>query len=141
MSFDLSQFDTVSGANEGANLELRGPDGKRLLTDNGKPWTITVCGADSDRYRKAQRRLTNRRLAQSQGKRNAKLSAEELEEDAIWMLAECTTGWFGLVLDGQPLDCTVDNAAMVYTRFPWIKEQVDTFIAERENFLPHAANS
>lgn len=133
---DLSTLDITASAEEGAVMELRHPASHAVLVDaDKKPLTITLAGDDSERVRKAQRAATNRRLAM-QGRRSGnKLTAEELEADGIDVLAAATVAWTGIVLDGQPLDCTPANAKTVYARLPWIREQAETFTADRANFL------
>lgn len=130
---DLSSFDTVSAANAGATMELLHPATKTpLRQENGEPITITVAGMDSDVFRKAQRGATNRRLAQ-RGK--VKLNAEELEAESIETLAACTLGWSGIVVAGQPLPFDRANAVKLYTTLPWVREQLDEFVADRANYL------
>ena len=41
----------------------------------------------------------------------------------------------GVTVDGKELAYNKDNAAGLYERFPWIKEQVDTAVGERANFI------
>jgi len=40
-----------------------------------------------------------------------------------------------VTVDGKELACNKDNAAALYERFPWIKEQVDTAVGDRANFI------
>jgi hypothetical protein len=130
---DLNAFDTVTAANEGAVLELRGPNGEPLKQDGGKkPVSITLYGADSEVARKARNAAANRYLKQ-RGK--VQITAEGSEADALSFLAKCTAAWDGIVVDGKALPCDRENVMQVYERFPFIREQVDEFIADRANFL------
>lgn len=134
--FDLSALDSTTAANEGAVLHLRHPATGRPLEDaEGNPITITLAGSDSDAYRKAQRQITNRRLAETKRRGGLKLTSEELEEEALDILAVCTLAWSGIVVEGEALACTAANARKVYQRFSWIKEQADEFIGDRSAFL------
>lgn len=129
---DLS---TLAVTSEGQTLELRHPlNGTLLKTDKGTPISITLVGADSVAFRRAQRAILDKRLNQ---KSKAKLSAAELEEEAVSTLVGCTVGWSGIVLDGKDLPFNKDNIKALYGRsdLPWIKDQVDEFIADRSNFL------
>lgn len=63
------------------------------------------------------------------------MTAEEIEESALRQLSICTVSWKGVKLDGQELECNPDNAYMLYSRLPWLKEQVDEFVGDRANFL------
>lgn len=130
---DLSSLDTVAGANKGFDVKIYHPG---TLADLGI--TITVLGKDSDEFLKVSRKQQKKRIDRLQkgGFRGISgLSAEETEKDGIELLASCTMGWIGVVLEGEDLPFSHENAVEVYTRFPWIKEQVDTAIGDRSNFL------
>lgn len=129
---DLS---TLAVTSDGQKLELRHPvEGTLLKTDKGEPITITLVGTDSDVFRKAQRAILDRRLNQ---KGKTKLSSAEIEQEGITTLASCTVGWSGIKIDGKELPFSKDNVKALYGRadLPWIKDQVDEFIADRSNFM------
>ncbi|MBF0394893.1 MAG: hypothetical protein HQL38_19630 [Alphaproteobacteria bacterium] len=130
---DLASLDTAAVANSGAVMTLLHPATRQPLAgDDGNPITITLAGQDSEAWRKAQRAVSNRRLA-ARGK--SKLTAEDLEAESLAMLAQCTLGWTGVALDGKPLDCTQANARQLYERLPWVREQADDFVADRANYM------
>ncbi|MBF0375535.1 MAG: hypothetical protein HQL38_18530 [Alphaproteobacteria bacterium] len=130
---DLASLDTAACANRGAAMTLLHPATRQPLLDSeGQAVAITLAGQDSEAWRKAQRIVSNRRLA-ARGK--AKLTAEELEVEALEMLARCTLAWTGVVIDGKALDCTPANARHLYERLPWVREQADDFVADRANYL------
>lgn len=134
-----NSFDTVALAAAGARLEVEGPDGVVVRNADGTAaMVITLLGADSDAFRKAQNRNLNKRLA----KRNVKMTAEELEAETIDLLAGVTVSWEGFQgIDGQPIPCNAQNAVALYTKYPFIREQADRFINERANFLPKSEAS
>jgi hypothetical protein len=130
---DLATLDTSKAASEGAIMEVQHPvEGTVLKDASGQLVTITLIGADSDKVRKRQRIEINKRL--KRGNR-AKITAEEIEEDSINQLAFSTVAWTGIEFEGKTLDCTADNAAMVYQRLGWLREQVSAFVEDRSNFL------
>lgn len=130
---DLAKLDTVKGAEEGAAMEVLNPaDGTVLRDDNGEPITIWLLGSDSEKVRKRQRLEINKRL--KRGNRS-RMTAEELEEDGLNLLAFCTVSWKGIVLDGEAPVCSAEAARKVYDRLPWLREQVDAFVGDRANFL------
>jgi hypothetical protein len=130
---DLATLDITKAANEGAVMEVLHPvEGTVLKDDAGKPITITLIGQDSEKVKKRQRVEMNKRL---KGGRRQTMTAEELEEQGLQLLAFCTLSWSGIKLDGQDLDCNAANAVIVYQRLPWMKEQVDAFVGDRANFL------
>ncbi len=124
---DLSSLDVVAAAETGAEIEILHPvTGKELGI------TITIVGADSERYRKNLRSLANSRLNR---KARKTASLEEAEEDGLELLAKATLGWKGVVVDGAEIPFSPLEAKKLYKRFPWIKEQVDAAIADRRTFL------
>lgn len=130
---DLSQFDTVPAANQGQVMEVLHPaTNQPLLDDEDNPVTITLAGIDSDVFRKAQRAATNRRLAM---KGRTKITADELETDALETLVACTLGWSGIGMNGEALECNHANIRKVYTEFRWLREQVDEFVGDRAAFM------
>lgn len=130
---DLATLDITKAANEGATMEVLHPtEGTVLKDEAGKPITITLIGQDSEKVKKRQRVEMNKRL--KNGRRQT-MTAEELEEQGLQLLAFCTLSWSGIKLDGQDLDCNAANAVIVYQRLPWLKEQVDAFVGDRANFL------
>lgn len=131
--FDLSNLDTSKTAEMGAVLEVLHPT-------EGTPLgiRITLAGADSDIYRSTLRKSLDRKRGNRPGQAMAaptSLSLGEWEESLVNLLATCTLAWEGVVVDGEALPCNLANARAVYTRFYWIREQVNAFVEDRANFL------
>lgn len=134
---DLASIDTVKGANAGAEVKLYHPS-----TNEDMGITIRVLGKDSDEFQKINRAQSKRRMEQMSkgGFRGANIPLESIEQDGLELLASLTKTWKQgdkqtLTLDGVELACNKDNAVLIYKRFPWIKEQVDSFIGDRANFI------
>jgi hypothetical protein len=127
-------------AESGVDMPVRHPATNALvLQDNGKtPVVIHLAGMDSVRFRKTQRANADRRF---KGMQNRAPTAEELDTEGLDILVNCTLGWSGIILDGTPLECTPANVRMLYTRLPWVRKQVDTFMGNRANFLPNSAKN
>jgi hypothetical protein len=140
---DLSLFSTKERSEEGAVLTVLDPtSGEPLSDDNGKSVTITLSGVDGAKYRECQNKIQNRRLKSiGRGKTKLELDAAELEKEGLELLASCTLGWSGIVWKGSELPFTVENAKMLYGELGWLREQVDSFIGERQNFFPKAVTS
>jgi hypothetical protein len=97
--------------------------------------TIRVMGKDSDRFKEISNKQNRARMAKAQKSRKLEIDPDELDDAVVNLLAACTLSWDGMILEGESLDFTKDNAVMVYSRFPWIREQVDIAINDRANFM------
>jgi hypothetical protein len=136
---DLSTFSTEKLSEEGAVLYVVDPRTEEPFADGT---SITLSGVDGAKYRDFQHRIQNRRYKSiGRGKTKIDLDAAELEQEGLELLAACTLSWTGIDWDGAPLPCTPDNAKMLYTKSGWLREQVDAFIGNRQNFFPKPASS
>lgn len=93
---------------------------------------------DSDRYLKEENRITQKRLRKARGTRGGTvpLDAAEIRSDDIELLARCVGGWKGVTYKGKVLEYSHQNAVMLLNEVPYIKEQIDAFVGDRQNFLP-----
>jgi hypothetical protein len=133
---DLTTLDTSATSEAGVVMEVRHPTTDAVLKQpNGQPVTVTLAGEDSERYRRAWRESTDRKLKMQQRGRQVSISAESVEADAVEILVACTIGWSGIGMDGAPLEFSPDNARKIYARLRWLREQADSFISDRANFL------
>lgn len=134
---DLSRYDIKAVAQWGAGMVVHLPDGTPASGGGGRLVTITLAGMDSDTYGRAERAVRDRLLQRAGGAvRGAPISAEPQDAESIELLVACTLAWDGIGDAGGPLPCTPDNARRLYRDFPFLREQVDRFIADRKNFLP-----
>lgn len=132
---DLSALDTSKAAEEGFTLQLVHPDGTLL------PGKIKVQGVDSDAYQQAFRAQQRRAMDRLNRSGKFKATPEQLEAERIEILVRVTIGWEAIALNGEALPFNADNAKMIYTRYPLIREQVDQAVNDRGNFLPSSASS
>lgn len=137
---DLSTLDTAELANQGALLELRDPAGNPAVNDDGSPVTITLLGEDSDVVTQISNRNANQFLRGASAGGQA-VTAEMSRTNEINKFAKATVAWHGVGLDGEDLKCTEENAKALYRRFPWIRDQVRTFIGDRANFTKASRKS
>lgn len=133
MDFDLPGMDTRTLSEKGVNMPVKQMDGSPLLDKDGKQVFISVLGPDSTKYRAMTRDQVRKRIqAASTG-----APIPEDEDDAtLAILVACTTGWTGInTPKGEPIPATPENFAALYTRYPVIRDQVDLFMAQRQNFI------
>ncbi len=134
---DLSTLSTKQKSEEGVVMTVEDPrTGEPLLDDQGEGVTITVAGSDSKAYRTYSRKIQNKRLKNLKpGQRSLNIDSEEMEEEALELMCKCTLGWSGIAWQGEALECTPQNAKMLFTELGWLREQVDIFITDRANFF------
>lgn len=130
---DLNTLDLAQSAETAFVFELVHP-----LTGIGIGAQISVKGADSDTYREMLNNLMRAQKARVKRDPKYQPSPEEIEAGGIRLLVAATVGWTGVELDGQTLPFSKENATKLYTRFAWIREQVDATVQDRSNFLQSA---
>ena len=137
---DISSLDTSARAEEGADLVVRHPtEGYPLKDADGRLLTIRVVGRDSERSRRAEQAVQDRRVRMNKGR--GFLSSAEMDDDLIEVLAACTLGWEPFTLHGEVYEYSRENARKLYERVIFIREQVEAFRSDRANFLPSSQTS
>lgn len=130
---DLTTLDLASASSEGVKMELYHP-----ITEVSfdPPVYFTVVGIDSDIYQKANRELVNKRLKKNiaKGRIRLNVTAEEVEQEQVELTAKCIIGWENVEWEGKPLPYSYENAKKLLS-VSWVREQVDTWIGDRANFL------
>ena len=129
MTFDLAKLDTAKVAEEGAELRVAHP-----TTGEDLGITITLIGTDSKTFRD----ISKSRATASLKKKTREIDLDQNESDAVDLLAKCTKGWTGITENGKEVAFSYDNAVQLYTKYLWLREQIDRFMADRSNFLPSA---
>lgn len=124
---DLSAFDGLKEAQEaGIDIELKDPSGQPIGV------SIRVAGPDSERQRKVMKALTNERINNED---LATATAEDIEVNTLKILAASVISWSPIVLDGADLPYSEENAIRLFTRFPFIREQVEKKAGKRTGFM------
>ena len=129
MTFDLAKLDTAKVAEEGADLHVAHP-----TTGEDLGITITLIGTDSKTFRDISKSSATASLK----KKTREIDLDQNESDAVDLLAKCTKGWAGITENGKEVAFSYDNAVQLYTKYLWLREQIDRFMADRSNFLPSA---
>lgn len=127
-ALDLSSLDeAIRKQDEGIAVEIKGLDGKTPLG-----LVVKVAGPDSQRAQAAQEELADELIAEEN---LGRMSAGEATRRGIRYLARITLGWEPAVtLDGKEMGYSVENAEALYTRFRFIREQVDKAAGNRARF-------
>lgn len=131
---DIAAFDTVTACETGAQMEVRNPrTGEVLRHEDGRAFTITFLGKDSDTFRTLARQQSDRRIASSMRTRAPTLTAVA-EKDDLELIVAMTQEW-DIILDGKPAPCDAKSYRAAYLKYPWLREQGDEFVGVRANFI------
>ena len=126
MGFDLDKIELIE---EGSEMVVVHPVTFEPLKDEkGNIATIRLAGMDSATYRKASNAIANRR---TKGNRFAKMTVERFESDGLELICKCTLAWSNLMIGGK----VPKTPNELYEGRKWLKEQADTFIHDRANYL------
>jgi hypothetical protein len=114
----LKDIYTVDDHEAGAEIQVR--DGEGNLT----PLWIKVKGADSVQYRKQIK-------IQKNAYREALMKNKQADDEKyiVKALVECVVGWRGTDEKYSKKLCEE-----LLTKAPFVREQIDEFISERQNF-------
>jgi hypothetical protein len=133
----MSKFDALALAVDSpSRMPIYHPTSQQPLRDtDGNEGYLDLLSADSTAAKKYERSVTDRRLAV---RGRSKLTAAELEAEAIEQLVALTKGWHLIGLDGSPIavDFTPTNARELYSSpaMAWLRDQAQAWIADRANF-------
>lgn len=129
VSVDLTQLKKViEDAGEGQPCHIMHP-----VTDEPTGIVITVVGRESKQFRTAYKKVQTKRIKNARGGAQ-KLTADLMEDDACEVLSACSLNWSGVVENGQVIEFSHENAKRLYMDYPFIRDQVDTFVGNLENF-------
>jgi hypothetical protein len=124
-------------------LTLVHPVTRQPMRDHdGNPAYIDHYSADSEIARKHQRTIQRRRLAM---RGRMKITPEELEGEAVDILAALTVGWHLVDLRGDVIELkfSQEDARDLYSNpaVSWLREQIDESTADRSNFSQGSSSS
>lgn len=127
---DLASLDLTKASNDGAWITLKHPATGEELSGR-----IKIVGKDSTKFTQLSEEFKRKTLDDMKSNKTMAQRMENAQEQSDAILVACTLDWDGMMLDGKDLPFTEANVKMVYSRFNWIKEQIDVAIADRANFL------
>lgn len=127
---DLASLDLTKASNDGAWITLKHPATGEELSGR-----IKIVGKDSTKFTQLSEEFKRKTLDDMKANKTMAQRMENAQEQSDAILVSCTLDWDGMMLDGKDLPFSEANVKMVYSRFNWIKEQIDVAIADRANFL------
>lgn len=95
---------------------------------------IKVYGKDSSVFQNAIKARAKAQIA----RKSKDIDLEANDKDSIELLADCTQGWSGIAEGSKEIVFSRDAAIALYTKYKWIREQIDIAIGDRANFFINA---
>lgn len=121
---DLSDIlNSAADQDRGSELELLNP-----ATGEATGIKLRIAGPDSETQRRARLYMQDELIDAG-----SSIDAAVREKIALRMLAACILGW-EIKQDGKDLPLTT-RAAMQLLGVSWVREQVDSFAASRDQYL------
>jgi hypothetical protein len=116
---------------------LKARDAERLIlrhptTGDELEASIELAGVDSKQYKLAAREIQTRKLGRQ---RRSRIDIEEIENDATDILTACVISWSGIEENGKAVECRPEEVRRIFSEYPFIREQVDSFVSNRGNFI------
>ena len=105
-----------------------------LVKDDGKEMTVTVYAPHSAQYKSAIHEQTNRRIQKASKSKKVTFTAEELENATLELLAKTTKDW-NIQLNGKSPKFSVAEAVDLYSKLPWLRQQVMDAQEDYSTFL------
>lgn len=105
-----------------------------ITNDDKTPMTITLYAPHSKQYKATIHNQTNKRLKQAQSKRGFDMTAEDLEEATLELLAKVTKEW-NITFGGENPKLTVSKAKEIYSDVFWIKDQIEGGLSNSLDFM------
>jgi len=113
-----------------AVIQLKHPVTGEFLPDI----EVQIVGHDSPVFKNAIKARAKAQIA----RKSKELDLNANERDTIELLAQCTLGWTGITEGGKELPFSTANAVYIYTKYNWIREQIDNAIGDRSHFFINA---
>lgn len=104
-----------------------------LNDDSENEMSITVYAPHSKEYKACLHEQTDKRLKQAQKSRKVQVTAAELEDASVDLLARVTKEW-DITFNGECPKLTVAKAKELYTAAFWVKAQLEEAINDSLDF-------
>lgn len=111
---------------------------KHPVTQKPTDVAILLVGLDSDLAQScldAQQVQRIKKLDLTTEGVDAAFDPEESRANLIELLAACTVGWENMVFEGKELPFTKENVKLIYSRVPFIRDQVNRATGNRKLFF------
>ncbi len=131
MAFDIDvEAKEIAAEDEGVVVNIVDAKGEPAIQADGSPVTWTVCGLNSQQYRKAEA-WQRKQFRAIRGREQTQAEYEAMQAEFI---ARCSLSNTGFVASGQALPFSTENATLILVRLPHVRRQIEAAIADHEGF-------
>lgn len=131
--FKLNDFDTVAVSEQGKKYNILNPITKEEIIIDGSPVWIRLYGPDSEIYKKENNKIQNGRIKSS--RKGGVITNEVLEQENKKLVAKVIIDWDSrFTIDGEILEPTAENKALILQAFPWLFAQLQDFLGDWGNW-------
>jgi hypothetical protein len=130
-------LEAVATVKETLDVKIVNPKTQEVILneEDGSEMFITLHGPYSSKHKAKRHEQQNKRFAAAQkAGGNLSLTSEELDNSALELLVACTEGW-NLSVGKKKETFSPERAREIYTKFPWVRKQVETVIGDDIAFL------
>jgi hypothetical protein len=125
---DISELMTQDAHEEGVEVEILHPVSRESMGV-----FFTVLGVDSKAYQVADKKAYNAQIATLT--KSGKLSEDETINLEIAQVSAVITGWRGIESGDKDVPYSKKKCLELMTKSPWMRKQIDRFLADRKNFI------
>lgn len=97
-----------------------------------------LVGTDSKEYKAVDSEINNEILKLGSKRGKLDLSSVTTERSEVYTnrrLAACIVGWSGVEYKGNELEYSHENALLLVSELPFVKEEITRFVTDRRNFM------
>lgn len=123
---------------EGVTFHVTDADDELAYGESGNPVTWTVCGMNSQTWRRAER-WQDKKMREYGGR---ELTPDEKAAIEAEFLARCSKGFTELTNNGEPMKFTTANATLAILALPYLRRQISRRMGNHSGFIkPASVNS
>ena len=128
-------FSTTEMADGPVTMKVADPNTGQILTRRGKPLTVQVWGPDTPRMKAFEASIGDKRVRAVQTTGKLLNSAASIERERLQRVVHCIAGWENFAEGGKDVPYSPAAVKRFAEKYPWFRDQVDTFYVSRNNFF------
>jgi len=133
-------LDNLSEAEEIEHVVINPKTGDPVIAADDTPWKVRLAGPQHAETIKLRNTAIGRTLKAQRLRGDQDPDPEQLAKETIDALVARTLGWNAPVMQGKPVEFSKAVAREVYTKFSWLRNQLQRRLADEAGFLTSPAS-